>query len=146
MFQHKAWVVGMVAMVGCGDVAVKMPPRPDAPIDQADPPPDEMIMVDAPIQRACDPNKPFDAPVQVAGINSAMDDHEAWFADDLLTVYFSSARTGSADRDLYSATRASVTANFGTPTAIANVNTSAADGQAVVTADQLTLYYYSTST
>ena len=61
---------------------------------------------------------------------------------DELTIYFYSDRSGNAD--IFTATRASRTATFGTPLAAAGVNTTASEAWPTLTADGLTMFFEST--
>ena len=88
----------------------------------------------------CDPAKPFGAPVLVEGVGSASEDASLRLSLDEKTAYFFSARTGT--KQLFTATRASVTAAFSGVSVLANVNT---DNQynPAITADGLTLFFAS---
>jgi predicted small secreted protein len=96
---------------------------------------------DGPQGTGCDPQKPFGAPVAVAELNSAADDRTAVLSADELTVFFASRRPGGAGgSDIYTATRGSRTAAWGTPTLLPGVNTVNNESRPVFTADGLTMY------
>jgi hypothetical protein len=89
----------------------------------------------------CDLAKPFAAPVLVAGVNSTADDSQAAMSADELTIYVASSRTGGPGKsDMYAATRATKTANFGALALMAGVNSAGNDGSATVTSDGLAFY------
>jgi hypothetical protein len=65
---------------------------------------------------------------------------------DGLTLYFySSGLGGAGSRDIWAATRLTVTASFGTLKSTSAINTSAMDHLPWVSADELTMYYISDS-
>ncbi|HEY5946644.1 MAG TPA: hypothetical protein VIV40_14175, partial [Kofleriaceae bacterium] len=93
------------------------------PIDSAAPP--------------CDVTKPFGTPVLVQGVNTANQERWGFLSGDELTIYFSDQ---AAVRSIYSATRSSTSAAFGTPMVVAGINsTTASHEHAAVTADGLTI-------
>jgi hypothetical protein len=70
----------------------------------------------------CD--QPFSAPQRVASLSIAgVDDWAPYLSSDGLSIYFASWRSGASD--LYVATRASVSDDFGTPVLLADVSSSA---------------------
>lgn len=82
----------------------------------------------------------FSAASPVANINdpSAGDDTQ-WISDDGLTIVFASTRNGAYD--LFRATRASSGATFGTPAAIAELNSSALDDYPVLSKDGREIFF-----
>ncbi|HEY8078210.1 MAG TPA: hypothetical protein VIF62_28980, partial [Labilithrix sp.] len=70
----------------------------------------------------------FGAPQMLATLNSTANDNDPSVAADHLSIWFHSARGGNAD--IYTATRSSEAAAWGTPTAIAAVNTTSAEAHA----------------
>lgn len=109
----------------------------DAP---ADAPPGDAPPSDA-LAAPCDLARPFGAPVLVAGVNTTLDESQAAMSADELTIYIASTRTGGPGKnDMYSATRATKTANFGALTLMAGVNSAGNDGSVTVTRDGLAMY------
>jgi len=99
--------------------------------------------IDAPTT-TCDVSQPFGTLVLVPGVNQdSSNDTTGRLTSDELTIFFASDRSGSGSNDLYTATRTSRTASFGTPQLVAGVNTSSADGFPSVTADALNLFFES---
>src|SRR5581483_4002119 len=93
------------------------PPPPDDGGDEADAP----FQFDA--GTGCDGATAFGAPVAIAELNSTSNDVSATLSPDELTVYFGSDRPGHIGAgSIYSATRATRSAAFGTPALVANVN------------------------
>lgn len=86
----------------------------------------------------------FPAGTPVAGLNSTVDDLDAFITADDSTLYFDSARPGGAGvLDLYFAVRQQASGLFDAPQALTNLNTSVTDGHPVLTRDGLTLYWSS---
>lgn len=79
----------------------------------------------------------------VSGINSSGNIVEAdpWISGDGLTMYFTSTRNGSYD--IFRATRASGSASFDAPAAVAELNTSGVEDAPVVSADGLEIFFAS---
>jgi hypothetical protein len=92
----------------------------------------------------CDLQKPFGAPVDVAGLQSADDDANLRLSADERTAYFFSARGGS--EQLYVATRPGATADFGAPVLLAGVNGGTTTINPEITADDLTIVFASMRT
>lgn len=67
-----------------------------------------------------------------------------WISADGLTIYISSARDDGVNAHIMTATRASTSVPFGAPTAAGMPNSTATEGGAVLTGDQLTMYFLST--
>ncbi len=103
---------------------------------------------DAGPELACDPTKPFAAPVEVVELN-AIPSGFARLTPDMLTVYFHAGASEDAIR-LYRATRTNTTEPFGTPTRLAGLTSGAGEGMAsehasmpAVTPNQLGLFFQS---
>ena len=122
-------MAGLVA--GCGSVA---PKQPDAgPADST---------VDTPAA-ACDPTKPFAPAVEVPGIRdpAAIDVHATLTADEL-TMYFASNRLDHKQvMHIYSATRPSLTAPFGTPVLVGALFSDQGESHPSVSPDGNTIYF-----
>ncbi len=129
----------VLSLGGCGSVAGGSG-SVDAAIDgtsSVDAAPDAAI--DAPVVTPrCDVTRSFGAPTVVAGINGTLKDIQAVQADDL-TLYLSTDRGGTTD--IYRSTRASATAIWQTPTAVAPFATTALETSPYLTADGLTMLY-----
>jgi hypothetical protein len=120
--------VALASAAACGSVSG----APDATIPDASP--------DATLPR-CNPTAAFGTPVKVSELDTTDSDEGARLSPDELTVYFSSTRPGGVGGwDIYTATRASRTATWGTPSLLAGVNTGGLERRPTVTADGLTLY------
>jgi len=95
----------------------------------------------------CNPTKPFSTPVPLPGpFDTSVNEFTPRLSADELTVYFSLyiGTVGSVDNyDLYSATRASVGAPFGNPTAITELNSGQGEYDPFILGDNLTLYFAS---
>jgi Tol biopolymer transport system component len=127
-------VVGLAACGSVGEEKVVDAKLADA--KDVDAPPDADT-------RRCDPTKPFGAPIPLEGANSASNDAWPTLTADELTVYFHSDRGGAGtlgSYDVFVATRPSLTAAFGMPGPLANVNTSGPDECPSLTADGRFLY------
>ncbi len=75
------------------------------------------------VEPACDPAKPFDPPVLVAGVNSNANDWAARLAGDGLTLFVSSERdTPGVAQGCFSSTRTNLASTFAEPVILANVN------------------------
>jgi len=97
-------------------------------------------------QRAS-PNGPFGQPVNLGPtVNSSANDGDPAISADGLKLYFTSDRPGGqGDSDLWKCTRASLGESFGQPVNLgAAVNSSANDGGPALSADGLTLVFFST--
>jgi len=84
---------------------------------------------------------PWSAPRHLAGVNTSADEGGPALSADKLTLYFESSRAGGLD--LYRATRDSTQADFGSVTALAQLNTSFDDNDPTLSADELTMYFAS---
>jgi hypothetical protein len=69
----------------------------------------------------------FGALSQVSELDTAGSNGAAWVLGSGTTVYFHSSRANGTTYDLYVATRASVTATWGSPSPVANVNDGTGD-------------------
>lgn len=114
----RALVAGLVGCSGGGGSA-------DAPLDQ-------------PVAR-CDPRGAFGAPVEVAGINSDLDDAAARLSADELEITFSRRTDGLWD--LWRATRDAPDAPFGPPALVTIVNSVSSDLWPTISPDGLTMLY-----
>jgi hypothetical protein len=94
---------------------------------------------DSPSTAKCSESTAWGTPVLLAGVNGTGDnDGEGRLSLDELTIYFFSDRAGN--NNIFTASRASLSATFGTPQALTAVNTTASEGWPSVTADGLSLY------
>jgi hypothetical protein len=86
-------------------------------------------------------------PADLTVINSTADDASPVLSRDGLTLYLASKRPDSAalgNDDIWVSRRASVSAPFGAPAAVPELNSSAADGPRWLSPDGCTLYFTST--
>lgn len=84
----------------------------------------------------------FDPPAKVTEVSSTEDDFLPFLSEDGLTIYFSSTRVGTkGGQDLYLATRANVTAAFGTPAPINELNTDAGEQAGSLSPDACRIYF-----
>lgn len=88
-------------------------------------------------------NDAFAEPVELAGINTAAREEGFSLSADGLTLVFSSNREGSADLDIWLATRSARDAAFGEPVNLSAVNSAASDGDAMLSPDGLELFFTS---
>jgi len=86
----------------------------------------------------------FSAAGPLTAVNTSGDERGGSISSDGRALFFHSSRTGSYD--LYVATRANVSAPFGTPTGVAGLNTTDADQQPFISADGASLYFDRTPT
>jgi WD40-like Beta Propeller Repeat len=140
-----------VTLAGCGfSTGGNAMPADDAPpIDASgdvasDTTPGTMTdaMVDAGPMSTCldhwfDNTIRFASPAQLANVNSTSFERDPFLTADELTLYFSSARTGSMGGDTWVATRTAITAAFGTPTRSTSFSTAGNETKASITADGL---------
>jgi len=96
---------------------------------------------DAPAPPRCDPTAAFGTPAPVAGLDSAGDELAARLSPDELVVVFAYASTPGGKLDVYTATRASTTASFGTPAPIGATNSIYDDSFPTLSPDQLLLVF-----
>jgi hypothetical protein len=130
----RTWVGWALVAVGCGSPdpathdarVIDSDEDTDAPIDTPPPP--------------CDVTMPFGDAQPLQGINTTSDEMYAWLTPDELTIYFTSAASGSSDRDIYVGTRASTTAPFTGVKKLPGVNTNGTEERPVLSSDGKTLY------
>lgn len=87
------------------------------------------------------PLGPFTDIQPVTVLNSAADDDDPSFTDDLLEVYFNSSRAPGTDGDLYVSKRASSSAPWGAPAALTEFNTGSVETNAEISPDGLTFWF-----
>jgi Tol biopolymer transport system component len=97
------------------------------------------------IATRADVSADFGPPSPVTAINAAnANDQSPTISADGTVLYFMSDRAGGAGGfDLYRATRANTSTPFGTPTAVAELNSANNDEDPVVSADGLTIFFES---
>lgn len=88
-------------------------------------------------------NGTYNAPTNVAELNSASFDRNSAVRNDGLEIFFASERGNSGDRDIYVSTRASVSAAWNPPVNIASVNSSVSDQSPSLSPDGSILYFSS---
>lgn len=87
----------------------------------------------------------FSPLIPVVGVNSDAAEGTPLPSSDGLTLYFYSTREGGlGDRDLWFATRADVTGEFGDPSPLAGMNSSGIDHLPWLSADERVLFFVST--
>lgn len=90
---------------------------------------------------------PWSAPQAIAELNTSNFEAMPRLSPDELAIYFHSQRAGgSGDRDLWTATRTSTTAPFGTPVNLTQLNTTAADRDPAPAGDGLAIVFSSART
>jgi Tol biopolymer transport system component len=83
----------------------------------------------------------FGAPAAITGINTTSSDEQPFLISDEKIMFFQSNRPGgSGGLDIYTAS-VGTGGTFGTPQAVAALNTAAADAAPVLTPDGLTIFY-----
>jgi hypothetical protein len=81
----------------------------------------------------------------LANVNGSTNDHLPRLSPDELTLWFTSTRTGGPGRaDLWTASRSSVDASFGTPVVFDAINGTSGDESGALTRDGLVLVFDST--
>jgi WD40-like Beta Propeller Repeat len=75
----------------------------------------------------------------MAPVNTSGDDYSPMLSQDRLSLYFDSARSGNSD--LFVATRATTSDSFGTPVPLTELNTSGAETDPWVSADQRHIFF-----
>ena len=86
---------------------------------------------------------PFGAVTIVAELASARDDTTPDVSSDGLTMYFSSDRATSGNRDIYRTTRPDRSSSWTAPVPVTELNTPTDDGGVIETADGLQIYFSS---
>ncbi len=77
-------------------------------------------------------------------LNSAQDDYVSWISKDGLVLYLASDRTGTTGSgDIWRAVRGDSKSPFGTPVLVPGVNSTSTEGSAVLTADELEIFFSS---
>ena len=87
------------------------------------------------------PGAPFGAPTLIPNVSSASSEQHPWISPDGLLMYFSSDRAGTSD--IFVTVRASRTAPWSTPSAVAELNTPSLEQVGGMTADLLTFAFVS---
>jgi Tol biopolymer transport system component len=90
---------------------------------------------------ACDPTKPFGAPVRIADFDAASANTSPRLSPDELTMYFTTT-TATTNSDLMMAARATNTAPFGSVVRLPQ-STAGAENDPMASADGLTLWFHS---
>lgn len=123
----RAWL--LLCSIGCGNVGASS--AIDASVDTQ--------------SIACDPAKPFTDIRQVPGVDTADFDETPSLSPDELVLYFASNRQspGTANGDIYVATRASRDDTFGPASPVAAVNTGDDERGPAISADGLSLFFHS---
>ena len=126
---YKRALLALVAACGYQDPVAEQPDAP-VPVDgESDAPPDVPQALGA-----------FGAPQFVAELNTVANERRASVTADELLLVLDSER-GNAGRDLYFSTRSSTSMPWSAPVAIAELNTSEFDAQAIISADGLAIYF-----
>lgn len=119
----RSWLCGLGLALGCGSVA--SPGARDA-------------------MPVCDPDGAFDPPVLMPGFGTSVAEAAAHLSTDELTMYFAATYAGGLGAfDLYTAKRSRIEDPFGIPASLTALNTAAADADPSVSADELTVVFYS---
>ncbi|HUS30433.1 MAG TPA: hypothetical protein VMZ53_18115 [Kofleriaceae bacterium] len=133
MARNSGWLLLLCA---CGSVASEK--------QDAAPAVDSKVIDAAPDTTGprCDPTKAFANLAPLANVNSASSELWGRMSADELTLYFGSNRAGGAGGyDIYTATRSSTTADFGSPTQVASLATAGDDRSPMPTANGLGMYF-----
>jgi hypothetical protein len=85
----------------------------------------------------------FGEPVELAGINTAAREEGFSLSNDGLTIVFASNRMGSADLDIWTATRPDPASQFSEPQNLSQLNSPVSDGDAMLSPDGLELFFSS---
>ncbi len=89
-------------------------------------------------------NGTFNAPTNVAALNSASNDRNSAVRRDGLEIFFTSQRSGGlGERDIWVSTRASISAPWNPPVNLAVVNSTGADEMPSLSPDGAILYFSS---
>ena len=86
-------------------------------------------------------SSPFNAPTGLARVNTANDEFGGSMSGDGLTLYYILA--DAVDANIWSATRASVLDQFGSPAPIAELNSASFDNGPAISHDGLEIYFVS---
>lgn len=90
----------------------------------------------------CDLTKDFDAPSVVPELSMGAQNIAARLTPNELTVFLGQAAGASDPRDLFTATRVSITDPFPMPVTIATLSTGSEEGKPTLTADGQLLYFH----
>lgn len=122
------------------DPGIGVPPRVDKPEGgDADTSDVQTIVTDSGVP-ACDPSKPFGAPVRLAELDAGMQAATPRLSHDELTLYFTTQGQGT---DLAKAVRSAPSGAFGQPSIMAESTTSN-ENDPSVSVDHLRLFFQST--
>jgi hypothetical protein len=93
----------------------------------------------------CDLSAPFGTPVDIAPeLQSPLDQPAGWLTEDELVLYLTRDTADAGhERDLYMASRPTLSSPFDPPSPLANVNSDALDDNPTTTGDGLHLYFHS---
>lgn len=93
-------------------------------------------------ETGCDPLARFDPPQLLSELDPALVPADPHLSSDELTIFLTQD-SSPGNRDLYTASRGEPSERFGTPIALAPLNSSSSDAAANVSADGLTLLFHS---
>jgi hypothetical protein len=86
----------------------------------------------------------FSAPTNVQSLNGTARDSSPFLSTDMLTIYFSSARTGGVgSRDIWRAKRAELQSAFGSPVVVAALDSADIDTDVTLSHDATELFFSS---
>jgi hypothetical protein len=93
----------------------------------------------------CDPNAAFEMPTDIpTPLQSSLDQPAAWLTEDELVIYLTrDTADAGRERDLYMASRPTLSSPFDPPSPLPNVNSDALDDNPTTTSDGLRLYFHS---
>ena len=92
----------------------------------------------------CDPDGAFEPPVLMQGFGTSVSEAAAHLSPDELTMYFAATYAGGLGAfDLYTANRSRIDDPFGVPASLTALNSAAPDADPSVSADGLTVVFYS---
>jgi Tol biopolymer transport system component len=83
----------------------------------------------------------FQNPALLANINTINREDGPWLSPDGLRLYFNSDRSTTTSNDIYMASRASVSADFGPPTAVAELNGPGNERDVTLSHDELEVFF-----
>lgn len=106
-----------------------------------------LVQDDYRLTLAGDPPYAWQTPSNVVELNTAAVELMSWISADEKTAFMVSGRSGGlGDQDIWMTTRASDTATWSAPVNATALNSSKFDGHAVLSADELTVYFTSART
>jgi hypothetical protein len=85
----------------------------------------------------------FGAAVSVGGVNGSSNDVDPRISRDGLRLFMRSDRDATNSNDILVATRTTTLANFGTPAAVAGINSTASEEEPFLMPDEKTIYFES---